>query len=115
MTFEVKLRGVLSLCNAFCKCEDVEMDLPFFDDNIISPVVPVVRDTSGIFHAYAMYVHLKLRPHAGVETTMKEIYSKMFVRAKKPKMAAYINFCPPPLAQEFWSRFSFKENISEYL
>ena len=26
------------------KCEDVEMDLPFFDDNAISPVVPVVRD-----------------------------------------------------------------------
>ena len=61
------------------KCEDVEIDLPFFDDNFISPVVPVVRDSSGIFLAYAMHVHLKVRPHAGVETTMSEIYLKMFV------------------------------------
>ena len=38
-----------------------------------------MRDSSSIFHAYVMHVHLKLRPHAGVETTMREIYLKMFV------------------------------------
>ena len=40
------------------KCEDVEMDLPFYDDSEIAPVVPVVRDSSELFHAYSLYVHL---------------------------------------------------------
>ena len=57
----------------------MELDLPFFDEHVISPVVPVVRDSSSIFHAYALHVHLKLRPHAGIEVTMREIYLKMFV------------------------------------
>ena len=48
------------------------MDLPFYDEDLISPVVPVVRDGSGIFHAYALHVHLKLCPHAGIEATMRE-------------------------------------------
>ena len=54
------------------------MDVPFYDDNVISPVVPVVRNSSGIFHAYAMHVHLKILLHAGIET-MREIYLKMVV------------------------------------
>ena len=28
------------------KCEDVDMDLPFYDNSQIAPVVPVVRDSS---------------------------------------------------------------------
>ena len=57
----------------------MELNLPFFDEDLIAPVVPVVRDSSSIFHAYALHVHLKLRPHAGIEVTMREIYLKMFV------------------------------------
>ena len=62
-----------------CKCEDLEIELPFFDNSTIAPVVPVVREESQIFHSYALFVHLKIRPHSGVEITMKEIYKKMFV------------------------------------
>lgn len=39
------------------KFEDVEMDLPFYDDSRIAPVVPVVRDKSDLFHSYAMFIH----------------------------------------------------------
>ena len=38
------------------KFEDVELNLPFFDENVIAPVVPVVRDGSGIFHAYVTVI-----------------------------------------------------------
>ena len=55
------------------KCEDTELDLPFFDNSEISPVVPVVRDNSSLFHANTLHGHLKLRPHTGVESTMREI------------------------------------------
>ena len=68
----------------------MEIDLPFFDDNFISPVVPVVRDSSGIFLAYAMHVHLKVRPHAGVQTTMREIYLKMFVLGNPRRIVSRI-------------------------
>ena len=40
------------------KCEDVEMDLPFYDDSQIAPVVPMVRDSSELFHAYTLHVHI---------------------------------------------------------
>ena len=58
------------------KCEDAEMDLPFYDDSEIAPVVPVVRDRAQLFYAYTLHVHLKIRPHSGVETYMKEINRK---------------------------------------
>ena len=72
------------------KFEDVEFDLPFYDDELISPVVPVVRESSEVFHAYAMHVHLKLRPHAGIETTMKEIYLRMFVLGNPRRIVSRI-------------------------
>ena len=61
------------------KCEDVEMDLPFYDDSRIAPVVMVVRERSLLFHFYTLFIRLKVRPHSGVETTMKELHKKMFV------------------------------------
>ena len=61
------------------KCEDVDMDLTFYYDSQIALVIPVVRDSSKLFHAYTMHVHLKIRPHSGVETSMKEINRKMFL------------------------------------
>ena len=55
------------------------MDLPFYDDSEIAPVVPVVRESSELFYAYILHVHLKVRPHSGVEISLKEINRKMFV------------------------------------
>ena len=70
------------------KCEDVEMSLPFYDDSQIAPVVPVVRDRSELFHAYALHVHLKIRPHSGVETSMKELNREMFILGNPRRVAA---------------------------
>ena len=72
------------------KCEDLEVDVSFYDDNVISPVVPVVRDGSEIFHSYAMHIHLKIRPHPGIEATMKEIYLKMFVLGNPRRIVSRI-------------------------
>ena len=58
------------------KCEDVDMNLPFYDYSQIAPVVPVVRDSSELFHAYTLHVHLKIRPNTGVETSIKEVNRK---------------------------------------
>ena len=55
------------------------MNLPFYDYSQIAPVVPVVRDSSELFHAYTLHVHLKICPHTGVKTSMKEVNRKMFV------------------------------------
>ena len=55
------------------------MNLPFYNDSQIAPVVPVVRDSSELFHAYTLHIHLKIGPHSGVETLVKEINRKMFV------------------------------------
>ena len=41
----------------------------FFDaDNLRSPL-PVVLSDSPLLYAYAMHIHLTLRPHAGVDST----------------------------------------------
>ena len=72
------------------KCEDVEIDVPFYDDNLISPVVPVVRENSGLFHANTMHVHLKIWLHSGIETTMREVYLKMFVLGNPRRIVSRI-------------------------
>lgn len=72
------------------KFEDIEMNLPFFDDAEIAPVVSLVRESSCLFYAYAVHVHLKLRSHSGVETTMREIHRKMFVLGNPRKVVARI-------------------------
>ena len=58
------------------KCADVEMDLPFYNNSSIAPVVPVVREESLIFHSYALFIHLKIYPHSGVETTMTDVHHR---------------------------------------
>ena len=51
----------------------------FFDAFEFTGLVPIVRASSPLYFSYAMYVHVKLRPHAGVESTMKEINKKMHI------------------------------------
>ena len=66
----LKKYGILGSIGRFdssskCQCQDTEVELPFFDNLDISPVMPVILESSSLFHAYALHVHLKLRPHAG--------------------------------------------------
>ena len=51
----------------------------FFDAFEFTGLVPMVRASSPLYFAYAMHVHTKLRPHAGVESTVKEISKKMHI------------------------------------
>ena len=60
------------------RCENLDMD-SFFDSVDIKTLLPVITSDSPLFYAYLMHIHMKVQPHCGVETTMKEIMKKMFV------------------------------------
>ena len=57
--------------------KDLERELPFFDSTDIHGVLPLVLPDSPLLHAYVLYVHLHVRPHAGVELSMREIMNRM--------------------------------------
>ena len=52
--------------------------LPFFDTFQIKPILPVVRADSQLFFALAIHIHNNLRPHSGVETSLREILQIMW-------------------------------------
>ena len=51
----------------------------FFDNTEITSLLPVVLSDSELFFAYAIHVHDNVRPHSGVEVTMREISKSMMV------------------------------------
>ena len=51
----------------------------FFDNTEIKSLLPIVLANSELFFCYAMYVHNKVRLHAGVELTYREISKTMMV------------------------------------
>ena len=57
--------------------KDLQRDLTFFDGLDIHGIVPLVLPDSPILHAYVLYVHLHVRPHAGVELSMREVLNRM--------------------------------------
>ena len=73
----VYYNGRLDAKNQFTS-KDLDTQV-FFDAFEFSGLVPVVRATSDVFFSYVMHVHMKLRPHAGTEITLKEISKKMYV------------------------------------
>ena len=52
---------------------DLDIKDTFFDSSDILKLLPVVRAQSEIFLAIVLHVHYHVRPHSGVETTMREI------------------------------------------
>ena len=75
--------GILWYSGRLAETRDLtthDLDFRFFFDQVdIKDVLPVVRADSELFYSYAMFVHLHILPHAGVENTMREIAKKMFV------------------------------------
>jgi hypothetical protein len=61
-----------SRLNQEFQTEDVDADI-FFDQHEIKGLLPVVSAESDIFFSYVMYVHHVLKPHSGVEITLKEV------------------------------------------
>ena len=49
----------------------------FIDAPEIGNPVPVVSKDSPVLYAYLMYVHTKSNPHAGIETTVRDVSLKM--------------------------------------
>ena len=49
----------------------------FIDAPEIGNLVPVVSKDLPVLYAYLMYIHTKSNPYAGVETTVRDVSSKM--------------------------------------
>ena len=58
--------------------KDIDFDI-FIDNSEFQGLLPVVRVDSSLFFSYLMNIHLKIRPHAGIEITVREMMKKMFV------------------------------------
>ena len=73
----VYFSGRLQEENPFVE-KDLDLDA-FFDNKEFTGLVPVVRSSSPLFFSYVLFVHTLLRPHAGVEVTLREVMNKMYV------------------------------------
>lgn len=51
----------------------------FFDSSSIKTVLPVVLSDSDIFFSLVMHIHHRVRKHSGVEITLKEVLTIMYV------------------------------------
>ena len=60
------------------KTEDLD-GVPFLDMHEFVSKVPVLLVDSPILHSYLMLIHTMILPHAGVESTMKELSKKLKV------------------------------------
>lgn len=58
--------------------DDLGFDV-FYDSTEIKMLLPVVSADSELFFAYAIYIHQKVRLHAGVELSLREINKVMWV------------------------------------
>ena len=52
--------------------KDMSIDV-FFDSSQFKPLLPVIRADSELFFALAIHVHMNVRPHSGIETSLREI------------------------------------------
>ena len=56
------------------KTKDLDPELiPFFDNFQTKELLPVIRADSDVFFSLAMYIHLHVVPHGGIESTLREI------------------------------------------
>jgi hypothetical protein len=60
---------------------DIDFNIAL-DNTDFTTCIPVVRANSQVFFAYLLNVHTRIRPHAGVESTVRELLKKMFVWGK---------------------------------
>ena len=80
--------GRLSEENPF-RFEDLD-NIPFLDAPDIIGQIPVVSADSELFFAYAMAIHTKIAPHAGLITTQRVLNAKMFVPDNAKKVLSSI-------------------------
>ena len=97
-SFQLDEDGIVVYTGRLSKEEPIStFDLDFhgfYDGYEIKSVVPVVLPSSPIFYSYLMFVHHRLRPHAGVESTLREIMKIMHVPNARPMIARVRKDCP---------------------
>ena len=82
----ILMDGILyyqSRLNSEFKSEDLDCQA-FFDSHDIKEYLPVVFSDSDIFFSYVIHIHYYIRPHSGVEITMKEA-SKIMMVVNNPR------------------------------
>ena len=72
------------------KTQDLDLS-KFLDLAEIGYPVPVVLEDSPVLYAYIMWIHNKVNPHAGVETTIRDISRKVKVPKGLRKLVKQIN------------------------
>ena len=96
--FQTDSKGIVVYTGRLSKEDPIstfDLDFHAFYDAVeIKSVVPVVLSTSRVFYTYLMYVHQRLRPHAGVESTLREIMKIMHVPNARTLISKIRRDCP---------------------
>ena len=53
--------------------------IPFFDAKLIRNPLPVVMNDSPLLYSLVISIHCSSTPHAGIESTVREVFKEMFV------------------------------------
>ena len=51
--------------------------IPLLDSHLITDPIPIVRKDSQMLYSFIIEIHCKRVPHAGVETTVREVLKEM--------------------------------------
>ena len=73
--------GILKFQGRFAKENPVRFadldNIPFLDSHLITDPIPIVRRDSQLLYSFIIEVHCNRVPHAGVETTVREVLKEM--------------------------------------
>ena len=81
--------GRLSEMNSI-RVNDLDFE-SFFDNVEIKSILPVVDSDSPLFYALVVYIHTKVRPHSGVEVTLRDVSKHMHVITNPHIIIQHIN------------------------
>ena len=73
--------GILKFQGRFARDNPVRFtdldSIPFLDSHLITDPIPIVRKDSQMLYSFIIEIHCKRVPHAGVETTVREVLKEM--------------------------------------
>ena len=73
--------GILKFQGRFSKDNPIKFvnldNVPFLDSHLITDPIPIVRADSHLLYSFIIEVHCNRIPHAGVETTVREVLKEM--------------------------------------
>ena len=73
--------GILKFQGRFAKDNPIRFvnldNIPFLDSHLITNPIPLVRRNSHLLYSFIIEIHCNRVPHAGVETTVREVLKEM--------------------------------------